>query len=155
MDLGVSNQVRVIRVESVVWKSSSKVWPTLKVVKKSCWFLLAAVWFCLFFCCLLQRRTAIIIIDCLFVLDTNDSAKMAARRNWKCPTLLLITLILWLNAADCQQSGNEIFDSVPFIITLFHPLSMFVQVAITAGKETLAPKSSWKTAKSNCVRAAA
>jgi hypothetical protein len=36
VDLGVSNQVRVIRVESVAWKSSTKVWPTLKVVSKSC-----------------------------------------------------------------------------------------------------------------------
>ncbi|XP_046457289.1 MAM and LDL-receptor class A domain-containing protein 1-like isoform X3 [Daphnia pulex] len=32
---------------------------------------------------------------------------MAARRNWKCPTLLLITLILWLNAAHCQQTGGN------------------------------------------------
>ncbi|XP_046632046.1 MAM and LDL-receptor class A domain-containing protein 1-like [Daphnia pulicaria] len=28
---------------------------------------------------------------------------MATRRNWKCPTLLLITVVLWLNAANCQQ----------------------------------------------------
>ncbi len=126
VDLGVSNQVRVIRVESVVWKSSSKVWPTLKVVKKSCWFVLAAVWFCLFCCCLLQRRTSIIIIDCLFVLDTNDSAKMATRSNWKCPTLLLITLILWLNAANCQQSGNEIFDSTCSVY--YYIVSSFVYV---------------------------
>lgn len=49
-----------------------------------------------------------IIFDCLFASwNENDSAKMAARINWKCQTLLLITVILWLNAANCQQqTGN-------------------------------------------------
>lgn len=105
VDLGVSNQVRVIRVESVAWKSSTKVWPTLKVVSKSCWFVPSSP-LCLLFC---WARYYYRLFICF--ATRNDSAKMAARRNWKCPTLLLITLILWLNAAHCQQTGNEIFDS--------------------------------------------
>ena len=108
VDLGVSNQVRVIRVESVAWKSSTKVWPTLKVVSESCRFVPSSPR-CLLCACFVGHA---LIIDCLFVSrHEDDAAKMAARRNWKYPTMLLITLVLCLNAANCQQTGNEIFDS--------------------------------------------